>query len=155
MKAVCLILMLFFVTSHAQEVSFLKLHSSFSSKPSEFAKKNFGKKFSLKARITGISRSFDATMYIISLNEGKGKVYVKTNEINEKVKDRLYGLRNEEQKNIDTELKVTLAKSEGSSLLFHKLESIKLIPIKKKQDPKKKEADKKKKKPEKKKKKTS
>ena len=145
MKTVFVLFVLFLSSASAQEVAFLKLHSSYSTNPAEFAKKHFGKVVTMKAKITGISKTFDSTMYVISLNDGKGKIYIKPNEINENLKDRIYDLRNKEVKESDAEIKATLVKGEGSSLLFSTLASIKLIPPKKKPE-KKKDDDKKKKK---------
>ena len=145
MKTVFVLFVLFLSSVSAQEVAFLKLHSAYSTNPAEFAKKHFGKVVTMKAKITGISKTFDSTMYVISLNDGKGKIYIKPNEINENLKDRIYDLRNKEVKESDAEIKATLVKGEGSSLLFSTLASIKLIPPKKKPE-KKKDDDKKKKK---------
>lgn len=150
MKVVLLVNILFWASVNAQEINFLKLHSSFSSNPGEASKKYFGKSLNLKAKVTGISRTFDSKMYIISLNEGKGKVYVQPSEISEVMKKKIYDLRNKDKKESEAELTVTLVKTEGGSLLFNQLKSIKLIAPKK---PEKKEAEKKKKQPEKKKKK--
>lgn len=151
MRVVYLISFFVLASVNAQQSAFVKLHSSFSTNPAEFGKKNFGKPLSLKAKITGISRTFDSKIYIISLNDGKGKIYVQPGEISEAMKDKLYDLRNKDKKEVEAEIKLTLVKNEGSSLLFNQLKSIKLI-VPKKPD-KKKEPEKKKKKPEKKKKK--
>lgn len=146
MKAVLVFSLLCLFSLNGQEITLLKLHSQFSTHPVEFSKKHFGKEVFLKAKITGISRSFDSTMYIISLNDNKGKIYVKPTEISEKIKDKIYDLRNQERKEIDAEIKMTLVKSEGESLLFANLTSIKLIPPPPQKKPEKKKDDKKKKK---------
>ncbi|MCM8539839.1 MAG: hypothetical protein NE328_06140 [Lentisphaeraceae bacterium] len=152
MRAIYLISLFFLTSVYAQETAFTKLHSSYLANPAEFAKKNFGKQYLLKAKITGISRNFDSSMYIISLHDSKGKVYIQPTEISANIKDKLYDLRNQDIKETNAEIKLTLVKGEGQSLLFAKIISIKLIPIKKKPE-KKKEPEKKKKQLEKKKKK--